>query len=163
MPRHRNGSSSARTESSGALMPYGGTSGVMTQIRDEFDRMFDRFSRQWPGMGLSGRESPWQWDLDIRDEEQSVAVRADLPGFAAGDIDLQVTDDRLTIHAAHKSDIDEKDKGWSRQKREYYQTVRLPAGIDAGKVDARFRNGVLLIRLPKTEKASGRRIAIHEE
>ena len=144
-------------------MPYGGTSGVMTQIRDEFDRMFDRFSRHWPGMGLlRGNESPWHWDLEVREEDKAIAVRADLPGFAASDIDLQVTDDRFTIRAAHKSEVDEKDKGWTRQRREYFQTVPLPSAVDAEKIDAHFRNGVLTVRLPKTERAAGRRVAIRE-
>jgi hypothetical protein len=40
-------------------MPYSGTTGLMTQIRDEFDRLFDRFSRQWPGVDLMRGEQPW--------------------------------------------------------------------------------------------------------
>jgi HSP20 family protein len=163
MPRHRNGAGSERAESGGALMPHGSAPGVMTQIRDEFDRMFDRFTRHWPGMGLVRTgEPPWQWDLEVREEDNTVAVRADLPGFAASDIDLQVADDRLTIRATHKSEVDEKDKGWTRQRREYYQTVPLPSAVDVEKIDAHFRNGVLTVRLPKTEQAAGRRIAIRE-
>jgi len=136
----------------------------MTQIRDEFDRLFDRFSRHWPGMGLMrGTEPPWQWGLEAREEDDAFAVRADLPGFAAGDIDLQVLGDRLTIRAAHKSEMDDKDKGWTHQRREYYQTVPLPTAVDADKIDAHFRNGVLTVRLPKTEQKKGRRIAIRQE
>jgi HSP20 family protein len=136
----------------------------MSQIRDEFDRLFDRFSRHWPGMGLMrGVEPPWQWGLEVREEDDAFAVRADLPGFAAGDIDLQVLGDRLTIRAAHKSEMDDKDKGWTQQRREYYQTVPLPTAVDADKIDAHFRNGVLTVRLPKTEQKKGRRIAIRQE
>jgi HSP20 family protein len=136
----------------------------MGQIRDEFDRMFDRFTRHLPGVGpMRGGELPWHWDLEVREEDDAVAVRADLPGFAVGDIDLQVADDRLTIRATHKSETDEKDKGWTRQRREYFQTVPLPSAVDVEKIDAHFRNGVLTVRLPKTERAAGRRIAIRED
>lgn len=163
MPRHRNGAGTERAEAGTALMPYGGSPGMMGQIRDEFDRMFDRFTRNWPGMGLMRGDQPWNWDLEVRDEDKAIAVRADLPGFAPDDIDLQVVGDRLTIRATHKSETDEKDRGWTRQRREYYQTVPLSAAVDAEKIDAHFRNGVLTVRLPKTEQAQGRKIAIRED
>jgi hypothetical protein len=54
MPSHRNGTRTKQEDNTGgALMPYGcGSTGLMTQIRDEFDRMFERFLRNWPRMGL---------------------------------------------------------------------------------------------------------------
>src|SRR5438270_3202788 len=165
MAQHRNGTRTKPEEAGGALMPYGGSTGLMTQVRDEFDRMFDRFMRHWPGFGLMrGGEQPWHWGLDVRDENDAVAVRAEVPGFDADDIDLQVTGDRLVIRAAHKSETG-KEKGQAQtwQEREYYQAVTLPAGVDAEKVDASYRNGVLTVRLPKTEQAKGRRIAIRKE
>ena len=69
------------------------------------------------------------WGLDIKEKDDAIAVRADLPGFEADDIDLQVVGDRLTIKAAHKSETDEKDR-WSRQQREYFQSVPLPSAVD---------------------------------
>ncbi len=164
MSRHRNGAGIEPAKSSASLVPYGSSPGVMGQIRDEFDRMFERFSRHWPGAGLMrGSESPWHWDLEVREDGDAIAVRTDLPGFAASDIDLQIADGRLTIRAAHKSEVDEQDQGWARQRRDYFQTVPLPAAVDDEKIDAHFRNGVLTVRLPKTEQTASRRIAIRED
>jgi HSP20 family protein len=102
--------------------------------------------------------------LDVRDEDNAVTVRAELPGFEVGDIDLQVSGDRLVIRAAHKSETAEpKGQGHQWQRREYYQTVPLPAGINPDKIDAHYRNGVLSVHLPKTEQAKGRRVTIREE
>jgi HSP20 family protein len=146
-------------------MPYSGTPGFMAQIREEFDRLFDRFAHAWPGMGLTrGGEQPWHWGLDVRDEDNAVLVRAEMPGFDVGDIDLQVTENRLVIRAAHKSEAGGKEgRGRTWQQREYYQAVALPAGIDPEKIDASYRSGVLSIHLPKTERSKGRRVAIRAE
>lgn len=164
MSRHHNGAGTETAKSRSSLVPYDSSPGLMGQIRDEFDRMFDRFTQYWPSGGLMrGNDLPSHGDLEVREEDDAVAVRTDLPGFSASDIDLQVADGRLTIRAAHKSEVDEKDKGWMRQRREYFQTVLLPAAVDDEKVDAHFRNGVLTVRLPKTEQTTGRRIAIRED
>jgi HSP20 family protein len=148
-------------------MPYSGSTGLMTQMRDEFDRLFDRFLRHWPGMGLMrGGEQGWNWGwgLDVRDEDNAVTVRAELPGFDADDINLQVADNRLVIRAAHKSESGQgKGQGRAWQQREYYQAVTVPSGIDADKSDASYRNGVLTVHMPKTEKAKGRRVTIRKE
>src|SRR5437763_13613824 len=115
MRRTRNGPETERRErstSGDAMMPYTGSSGVMTQIRDEFDRMFDRFLRSFPAMGwMRGTEQPLAWGLDLKETDNAITVRADLPGFDADDIDLQVAGDRLTIRATHKTETDEKDRG----------------------------------------------------
>jgi HSP20 family protein len=165
MPQQRNGNKAKADDAGGALAPYGGTPGFMTQIRDEFDRLFDRFTRQWPGMN-SFRDQPWHWGwgLDVREAADAVTVRAEMPGFDTDDIDLQVEDNRLVIRAAHKAEGgDPKGQGQTWQRREYYQAVSLPAGVDADTVDASFRNGVLSVRLPKTEAAKGRKVTIRKD
>jgi HSP20 family protein len=165
MPQHRNGTRTRRDDAAGALVPYSGSPGLMTQIRDEFDRLFDRFMRQGPGMGLAhAGEQPWHWGLDVQDEDNAVAVRAELPGFDADDIDLQVNGHRLVIRAAHKSETAEpKGRSHQWQRREYYQAVPLPADVDPDQTDAHYRNGVLSVHLPKTEQGKGRRVAIRKE
>ena len=166
MPQQRNGTRTKQDDTGGTLMPYAGSTGFMSQIRDEFDRMFDRFLRHWPGMSLArGGEQGWNWGwgLDVRDEDNQVSVRAELPGFNANDIDMQVADNRLVIRAAHKAETAEE-AGPARtwQEREYYQSVTLPAGVDANKIDAVYKNGVLTATLPKTEQSKGRKVTVRQ-
>jgi HSP20 family protein len=137
----------------------------MAQIRDEFDRMFERFFRLWPAAGLTrGGEQQNLWGLDVQDEDDAVTVRAEVPGFEVGDIDLNVRDNRLVIRASRKSETGGKEgRGQAWEQRAYFQAVTLPAAVDEEKIDARYKNGVLTVRLPKTQKGRGRKIHVRGE
>ena len=87
-------------------------------------------------------------------------VRADAPGFESGDFDLQIRGDQLVLCACQSEESSSADEGNVWEKRELYQTVPLPAGIDAEHIDAQYRNGVLTVTLPKTAESKGRRIEV---
>ena len=144
----------------GALAPTEGH--PFELLRREFDSLFDRFFAGWPDVG---REWGGNWGLDVEDSGKEVLVRAEAPGFEASDFDVQVTGDVLTIRAERKEEEKGgKDKGngrhaqrrWARVER----SVTLPPGTDVEKVEARYRNGVLELRLPKSEAAQPRRIDV---
>lgn len=131
---------------------------AISRLRDEFDRMFERMAREatgpWGGDG-------WRWGIDIEDEDNAITIRAEAPGFEAGDFDIQVSDHTLTLRAARKSETKGKE-GEAREYREQecYESVLLPQGVDASKVDATYHNGVLTVTLPKTAAAKAKRIAV---
>lgn len=131
---------------------------ALGRLRDEFDRMIDEFSRNWPSLSENGN---WKWDVDIEDGEKEIVVRAEAPGFEAEDFDVQVAEGRLTLRASHKSETKAAEgKPAEYHARECYESVVLPAEVDADKVDAKYHNGVLTISLPKTEQSRAKRIAV---
>jgi len=131
----------------------------LNRIRDEFDALCDRFLANWPapfeGWGREGG-----WGLDVEDTGNEVVVRADAPGFEAGDFDIQVSGNLLTLRAEQKKEAKEKESGSSYVERRFQRSLTLPAGIDADKVEARYRNGVLELKLPKTAEAQAKRIEV---
>jgi len=141
-----------------ALAPYDEFPFLLSRMRDEFDRMFERFSRQWPSV-LEG--NGWRWGLEMEDEDDSIVVKAEAPGFEAGDFDLQFSDNRLVIRASKKVETQgEKGKPSEYREQECYQSVTLPSGIDKDKVEAKYHSGVLTITLPKTAEGKAKRIAV---
>jgi len=138
-------------ESEGALAPQ--TEDPVRRMRAEFDALFDRFFAGWPAPLT---EEGWGhgWGLDVKEEGKDVVVRADAPGFEAGDFDVQVANDVLTIKAERK---EEKE---GHVERRLVRSLTLPAGVLADKVEARYRNGVLELRLPRAEEAAGKRIEV---
>ena len=130
----------------------------LSRLRDEFDRLLDRFaktcSRLW-----AHAEHGWRWGLEIEDQDDAVVVRAEAPGFEPGDFDVQVQDGRLTLRAARKTET-KKDEGREWSQRECYQSVTVPPGIEKDKVEALYHNGILTITLPKTAEAKGRRVPV---
>jgi HSP20 family protein len=104
----------------------------------------------------------WQPAVDIYEEGNQWVVKADIPGVEPDDIELQVTDDGLKIAAETGSEQETQDRGYYRSERRFgsfRRFIPLPAEVDPEQVNANFRNGVLEVRLPKSESSS-RRIPI---
>lgn len=134
----------------------------------EIERMFEQMNRQF-------EESPWAMgqqemfgrgsvDIDLADHGDEFVVTADLPGFRKEDIQVQCTDDQLTIRAEKESETELGEENYLRRERSTEQmqrSVSLPEPVDADGVSAKFRNGVLSITLPKTDASeAGRNIDI---
>jgi HSP20 family protein len=127
------------------------------RLRWEFDRLFDDFFRGW--------QTGWGGDLEaaagveVKERDDAVVLRADAPGFEPGDFDIQIRGDNLVLCACQREESTQDD-GFQWQKRELYHSIPLPGEVAADKIDARYRNGVLTITLPKSEKAKARKIEV---
>jgi len=136
---------------------------TLATFHEAMDELFNRFFEgpEWP---LSGGTS---WPaVDLVEREDSIVVRAELPGMKADDIELQVRNNVLTI-SGEKVEITE-DKGENYYHVEsrhgsFNRGITLPSEVDAEKIEAVYKDGVLTITLPKVEKAKARRIDIKEE
>lgn len=131
---------------------------LMERMRQDFDQLFDRFFADLPAAWDElGRN--WRWGLDVKETDDEVTIRAEAPGFEPDEFDLQFHDDHVVIRAQHKTEVKEKDRE-EFFEQDFYRTVPLPASVDPDKAEARYRNGVLTISFPKTERGKGKRIAI---
>jgi HSP20 family protein len=124
-------------------------------FRRDFGSLFDRLWSGWLAPYSQEFGSMRVWDFDVTENDQEVTVRAEIPGFDEKELDVQLSNDVLTI----KAEKEEKGKG-REQFRSYHRTVTLPAGLDAEKVKATYRNGVLELHFPRTEGAKAKRIQI---
>jgi HSP20 family protein len=130
----------------------------LERFRREFDTLFDRFFGGFPVPLDPELNQMQRWDFNVDDQDKEVVVRAELPGFGEKDLDVQLHDNMLTIRAEKQ-----QENGEDRRSLSFHRTVTLPSGIDADKVTATYRNGVLEMHIPKTEQAKGRRIPIQGE
>jgi HSP20 family protein len=131
----------------------------MHQLQSEMNRLFDRW-----GDGGRGHAFATSYPaVNIWDDAESVFVEAELPGLDSKDLEIHVTGgNQLTLKGERKEAIPEKGVV-HRQERGFGTFVRvltLPFQVNADKVDARFENGVLLIKLPKHEAAKPRKINV---
>ncbi|MDY6959593.1 MAG: Hsp20/alpha crystallin family protein, partial [Halobacteriota archaeon] len=101
--------------------------------------------------------------LDIIDEENSLKIKADIPGVKKEDVDINIKKGMLEISAERKDEKEEKEKDYLRRERtysKYYRSVRLPEEIDAEKTEAKFTDGVLELTIPKTEVEEVKKIKV---
>ena len=94
--------------------------------------------------------------IDVIERDDAYQVIADLPGMNADDIEVKCAKGALTIKGERKEEKEEKKKGYYVSERRYgafQRTFRVPDGIDEDKIEARYKNGVLTVLLPKTAEA----------
>ncbi|NLX24110.1 MAG: Hsp20/alpha crystallin family protein [Phycisphaerae bacterium] len=137
------------------------------RFRSELDRAFESFFRGG-GDTFDRLLSPvlgWGPAVDVSEDDKQVTVRAEIPGVDPKDLDVTVSGDTLTLSGEKKEETHEEKGGWYHAERRFgsfRRTLRLPAEVDADEVEATYQNGVLTVRLNKTERAVGRRIAINK-
>jgi HSP20 family protein len=135
----------------------------LSRLRDEIDALFNRFFGPWPTLGEGNWMTERFWDVDVEDTDKEIRVRAEAPGFEPQDFDIHVSGNTLTIQAEHKQESEEKQgesHSWHRRYGRYQRSLTLPAAVEADKVEAHYRNGVLELRLPRTQEAHRRRIEV---
>ncbi|WP_157932940.1 Hsp20/alpha crystallin family protein [Roseovarius salinarum] len=136
-------------------------------LRREIEDLFDDFHagsafaparrRPWRPAGAMA-ESGTMPSLDVVDKDDAVKIVAELPGVAEDDIDVEVTDDTLTISGEKREKKEEGEKEGAyymceRRFGAFRRSVRLPEGIDKEAIEASAKDGVLTVHLPKTEQA----------
>jgi HSP20 family protein len=132
----------------------------LEQIHEEMNRLFGQ--RFLPATRV-GNGHEWCPEVDIIDEKDHLLVRADLPGMKQEEISVEVADNTLTIKGERKHESETKEGTTYRAERSYGSFLRsftLPAGVDAAKVAATYKNGVLEIRVPKLAQAQTKQIKV---
>jgi len=146
---------------------------VFSAMRDEMDRMFERFEHGWPRLpslfhrdsstaGFGGVTVP---DLDVRENTTSITVEAELPGVDEKDVTVTLANGLLTIKGEKKQEKEEKTDNYYVAERSFgsfARSIRLPDTVDEGMVEAKFDKGVLRITAAKKPEAvkAERRIEI---
>lgn len=138
--------------------------GIM-EVQRSFGRLMDDLFEGHPVLGRFGRagEEGWIPEIDVLEDENEYTVRASLPGVDKKDIEVEVSDGTLTLRGQRKELTEVKGRNWLRREQcvgGFLRTVELPAGVDASRVRATDKDGILEIRLPKTERAKARKVSI---
>ncbi|MQM21880.1 hypothetical protein Taro_054926 [Colocasia esculenta] len=134
---------------------------TMRQMLDTVDRLFEE-AIVFPGAAPAGRgtlssgggevRTPW----DIREEEDAVRMRFDMPGLSKEEVKVSVEDDVLVIRGEHKAAEEGKKEGeeeewWRRSASSYDMRLLLPDNCDKDKIRAELKNGVLMVTVPKAQ------------
>jgi HSP20 family protein len=136
-------------------------------LRREIDRLFDDFGEGWRApfrRALADFEPLWSRKLawgtapavDIVESDKAYEITAELPGMDEKNIEVNVASGGLTIKGEKREEKEEKKKDYCLSERHYgsfERYFRLPEGVDADKIEASFKKGVLTVMLPKKPEA----------
>ena len=119
-------------------------------------------------LGLQHREdlgsNGWLPPVDIRETDDAYEFTAELPGLSKDDVKITIEDKVLTLSGERSWDDEENRNSYHRVERAYGSFSRsftLPAPVDPEKVSAKFKNGVLVVAVPKAEEVKPRQIKIN--
>lgn len=164
-----------QAQPSTALTPAADMERMFDRFRDIERRMLDNFFRRdWL--------SPLRWEeplfpefgellkhtgpkVDVIERDAEVVVRAEVPGIAKDDLEISLTDDTVTLRGKTRHEEKEEKGDYRRMeisRGEFSRCLYLPAGVDAAKASAKFKDGVLELTLPKIRKSQRHTVKIEE-
>lgn len=133
---------------------------------EELERMRRQVDRLAEGLGgtLESEPSAGVFPLiNVTEDDEKFYVRAELPGVAAGELDISVTGNRLSIEGERKIDPTDATATYHRKERDagkFSRVFSLPTQVDTTRVEAHSANGILTVSLPKSESAKPKRINV---
>lgn len=133
---------------------------LLNDLQREMNRLFDGYGPRFDG-GAWTRPATFP-ALNVWEEGDSLYAEAEIPGVSQGDLEVYAVGNELTIKGVRKSREGE-DLAYHRRERgtgEFTRVITLPVDIEAEKVQASLRDGVLTVTLPKAEEARPRKIAV---
>jgi HSP20 family protein len=133
----------------------------MVTLRRGLERLFDEpfAPRSW----LPWRLDEFETAVDIAEDENGYIVKASMPGVKPEDVEVTLQNNMLTIKGEAKEDKEIKEADYHVRERRYGSFMRslsLPATVKAEKIEAKHEDGVLVVRLPKSEADKPKKIAV---
>ncbi len=131
----------------------------LVTMRDDMDRLFETFFGTQP----QTMDEFWRPAIDIEENNGNLMVRAEIPGMNKENIKVSVKEDMLKISGERKQENETKEKTFHRIERSYgkfERIIRLPSEVDADKVKASYKEGVLNVTLPKPESMKPKQIDV---
>lgn len=128
---------------------------------EQVGRMMEDMAKDF---GDEGNLGAWSPSVNIYDKDGKLVVEAELPGVNKDDIEVHVENGVLTLRGERKKEEEVKDENFYRLERSYGSFSRsftLPSDVDADKIEASYKDGMLILKAPRTEAAKAKQVKIH--
>ena len=136
----------------------------MVTLQDRMNRFFDDSYTKAGMLDSEVEMSSWHPMVDIYDQDETIVIKAELPGLEKKDISIDLKDRILTLKGERSFDKEVNDDKYYRRERafgKFQRSFTLPAGLDSEKIKADYRDGLLKVEIPKPEKEKPKQITIH--
>ncbi|CAG8503361.1 7607_t:CDS:2 [Diversispora eburnea] len=139
---------------------------TISRIRRDFDRIFSDFFNDAPRplslghVGPSGSGGVYVPRVDV---DNNIVVHAELPGVSKENVNVDIRDNHLILSGENKQESNyDTSTGWVRERRfgRFQRSIPLPGNVDFEKSNAKFSDGILEIKLPRTQESTGKRITV---
>lgn len=135
----------------------------LESIQNEMNRMFNFSLGRYFDQDSTLLGSHWAPAIDVFDSQDSILVKAEIPGLKKDEIDVSIQDNTLIIKGEKKQENEVKEGNYCKTERYYgsfYRAVALPSSVDTEKTTANYKEGVLELTLTKKEEAKPKQIKV---
>lgn len=132
----------------------------LASLRESMDKLFEDLITRAPRGPVM---TAWQPAVEVFETEHDVVVRAELPGVDPKQVEITATNDAITIKAEARAEQEDKGRNYVRRELRYgsfVRTLALPDGVRGDQAKASFKNGILEIRVPKSERANPKSVKV---
>lgn len=154
-----------------SLLPISHERGVgrfgspFVSLQREIDRLFEDFGRGFPSFpAMRGeRGTALMPSMDVAETDKEIEITAELPGLEEKDVQVNVSDNVLTIRGEKRAEKEEKDKNYHVVERSFgsfERTLQLPEGVKADDIKATISKGVLKVTVPKPAPAQAKKVEV---
>lgn len=136
----------------------------LEDVSNRLNRFFGRALPQTTSSQDMLALADWTPSVDITETDAAFLVKGEIPGVNKDDVKVTIEDGMLTIQGERKQEKEEKGKKFHRIERSYgsfMRSFRVPEGVDESKVKADFKDGMINVTLPKSEKAKAKSKAVN--
>jgi HSP20 family protein len=134
----------------------------LASLRREVDRLFGRFFERAP-TAMVGDGGTFEPAIEVADTKDSIVVKAQVPGVSKDNLQIDITDEYLTLKGEMKEEKTTEEQRFHRKEFRYgafARTIPLPSAVKADQAAAQLKDGVLTITLPKGEQSKAKQIPI---
>ncbi len=124
----------------------------LLSLQERMNKLFEDSMVRTASRAGETSQSTWTPAVDILEKEAEIILKAELPGVILEDVDLQIKDDILTLRGERRFDKETKKENYHRIERSYglfSRSFTLPSIVDQAGIRARFKDGILEVKLPK--------------
>ncbi len=135
----------------------------LVSIQDRMNKLFEQTLSRSSRSDEAAAATTWTPPVDIYETPETIVIKAELPGVAREDVDIQIQDNALVLRGERRFAKEVKEESYLRIERAYgpfHRSFTLPATVQQDKVRAVLRDGVLELELPKADSAKSKRITI---
>jgi HSP20 family protein len=130
-----------------------------SRLRDQMSQIFEQ-----PEFALTDLlGGGWTPVIDVLEDKDKLIVKAEVPGFRREDLDVSMQENNLMISGERKSDEERKDGEFFRSERFYgrfHRSIPLPYAVEVEQIQAQYRDGVLTVTLPISDRAKAKQIEV---
>lgn len=138
------------------------TDNPFVSLQNEVDRLFENFTAGFPSLG-NGLANVTLLSMDVSETDKEIEITAELPGLEEKDVQINVSDNILSIRGEKKAEKEQKDKNYRLVERSYgsfERSLELPEGVNADAIKASIDKGVLKVVVPKPAPAQSKKIEV---